>query len=88
MKGKDELVSVIKALRQALAFCERLENLPGPIDDQIRELLTDLPNGLTTKGICRFVHRRRQEVIRTIRLMAAAKQITRNAQRLWVLVED
>jgi uncharacterized protein (UPF0335 family) len=87
MKRQDLLV-VERALRQALAFIEKLTRQSTAIDQQVTDLLSDIPTGLSTKAVCTLVRRRTSDVKRTIKLMEAARQITRNDRHLWVLVED
>ncbi len=88
MKNTLDLARVRTALVAAVALVDRLaDRKVQPIDQQVLDLLGELPDGLTTRSICLLVRRRRQDVVAAIRMLARSGQITRERGR-WHCTED
>jgi len=89
MQSTRDLAHIRAALLAAVALIDRLADPRSrSIDQQVLDLLHELPDGLTTKAITALVRRRRVDTIAAIRLLAAANQIKRNERGRWVLVQE
>ena len=72
----DTIFELRKLLTQLEAYTER----PATLDLQIQNVLADAGN-LSTSGVARLIHRRRRNVLATLRLMYDAGRVGRRDGR-------
>lgn len=83
MRAEPTLRDLVADVRRVLARLERLAARDSrSLDQQILDCLVDCGPS-TTSAVARLIRRRRSDVLATLKLMLAAKSVTRQPDGKW-----